>query len=76
MSLIYLTRFSIHHLTLSYFFETTPAVPDSCFSRVMRVLVCDPDGKYPWEPGCESGYAEQLSEGEKREMAQIIRQRN
>ena len=36
-----------------YFFETTPAVPDSCFSRVMRVLVCDPDGKYPWEPGCE-----------------------
>lgn len=59
-----------------YFFETTPAVPDSCFSRVMRVLVCDPDGKYPWEPGCEPGYAEQLSEGEKREMAQIIRQRN
>ena len=34
-----------------YFFETTPAVPDSCFSRV-------------------------ISEGEKREMAQIIRQRN
>ena len=59
-----------------YFFEATPAVPDSCFSRVMRVLVCDPDGKYPWEPGCESGYAEQLSEGEKREMAQIICQRN
>ena len=51
-------------------------MPDSCFSRVIRVLVCDPDGKYPWEPGCESGYAEQLSEGEKREMAQIIRQRN
>ena len=42
----------------------------------MRVLVCDPDGKYPWEPGCAPGYAEQLSEGEKREMAQIIRQRN
>lgn len=41
-----------------YFFETTPAVPDSSFSRVMRVLVCDPDGKYPWEPNCAPGYAE------------------
>lgn len=58
-----------------YFFETTPAVPDACFTRVMRVLVCDPDGKYPWESDCMPGYAEQLSEGEKREMAQIIRQR-
>ena len=58
-----------------YLFETEPAVSDPRFSRVLRVLVCDPDGKYPWEPGCAPGYAEQLSEKEKREMQEIIQKR-
>lgn len=58
-----------------YFFETAPAVPDAYFNRVLRVLLCDPDGKYPWEPDCAPGYAEQLSMGEKREMSQLVRRR-
>ena len=58
-----------------YFLETVPAVPDAYFTRVLRVLLCDSDGNYPWEPDCAPGYSEQLSPGEKREMAQIIRQR-
>ena len=36
-----------------YLFETSPAVPDAYFKRVLRVLICDPDGKYPWEDGCD-----------------------
>lgn len=58
-----------------YFFETAPAVPDAYFTRVLRVLLCDPDGKYPWEPDCAPGYADQLSQEEKREMTQLVRQR-
>lgn len=46
-----------------YLFETSPAVPDAYFKRVLRVLICDPDGKYPWEDGCDPGYAAQLSGG-------------
>lgn len=58
-----------------YLFETEPAVPDASFTRVLRVLVCDPAGKYPWEPDCAPVYAEQLTDSEKREMMQICRQR-
>lgn len=58
-----------------YFFETEPAVPDSYFKRVLRVLLCDPAGKYPWEDGCEERYAKQLSPSEKRDMGALYRQR-
>lgn len=59
-----------------YFYETTPAVPDAYFTRVLRVLFCDPDGKYPWEPDCAPGYAEQLSRAEKSDMARIVQHKN
>lgn len=59
-----------------YLFETTPATPDSQFTRVLRVLICDPKGKYPWEPDCESGYAQQLNIREKQEMRELYRMRN
>ena len=58
-----------------YFFETEPAVPDACFKRVLRVLLCDPAGEYPWEDGCEERYAKQLSPSEKRDMSALYRQR-
>lgn len=58
-----------------YLFETGPAVPDAHFDRVLRVLLCDRDGRYPWEDGCDPGYAAQLSASEKQEMAQIYQQR-
>lgn len=56
-----------------YLLETTPATPDSQFTRVLRVLICDPKGKYPWEPGCEYGYAQQLNDREKYEMRKLCR---
>ena len=58
-----------------YLFETESAVPGSVSNRVLRILVCDPDGKYPWEAGCDPDYAAQLNDSEKREMAQLYRHR-
>ena len=45
-----------------YLFETSPAVPDAYFKRVLRVLICDPDGKYPWEDGCDPGATQRRRE--------------
>ena len=45
-----------------YLFETESAVPGSVSNRVLRILVCDPDGKYPWEAGCDPDYAAQLND--------------
>ena len=59
-----------------YLFETESAVPGSVSNRVLRILVCDPDGKYPWEAGCDPDYAAQLNDSEKREMAQLYRHRD
>lgn len=58
-----------------YLFETESAVPGSVSNRVLRILVCDPDGKYPWEAGCDPDYAAQLNDSEKREMARLYRHR-
>lgn len=49
-----------------YLFETEPAVPDASFTRVLRVLVCDPAGKYPWEPDCAPVYGYTKAEAIRR----------
>lgn len=51
-----------------YFLETAPVIPDGNADRILRVLVCDPGGKYPWEDGCVEPYTRQLSSSEKQKM--------
>ena len=58
-----------------YLFETESAVPGSVSNRVLRILVCDPNGKYPWESGYDPDYAAQLNDSEKREMSRLYRHR-
>ncbi len=56
-----------------YLFETSPIQPSKDNDRVLRILFCDPNGRYPWEPGCEAPYSEQLNAAEKQEMAQLLK---
>lgn len=58
-----------------YLFETSAVQPSRDNDRVLRILFCDPAGKYPWEPGCASPYAEQLNETEKRQMQLLAKRR-
>lgn len=58
-----------------YLFETVPIQPSRDNDRVLRVLFCDPAGKYPWEPQCKAPYSLQLNEKEKLEMTALLRER-
>ena len=71
---IYDTRVQSVRLSMIYV-NNSAKNGEQDFELVLRVLICDPDGKYPWEDGCDPGYAAQLSGGEKREMARIYQQR-
>lgn len=55
-----------------YLFETTPIQASKENDQVLRVLFCDPEGKYPWEPGCQWPYSNQLNAAEKAEMARLL----
>lgn len=58
-----------------YLFETTPIQPSRSNDRVLRILFCDPAGRYPWESGCEGMYSRQLNVLEKKEMATLLHTR-
>lgn len=58
-----------------YFLETASVISTGNSNRILRVLVCDPEGKYPWEDGCDEQYAKQLNSSEKQEMRTLCRQR-
>ena len=58
-----------------YLFETAPVQPSRGNDRVLRILFCDPAGKYPWEPECEAPYSGQLNLEEKREMITLLQER-
>ena len=55
-----------------YLFETTPIRPSRDNDRVLRILFCDPAGKYLWEPGCTVPYSDQLDLEEKRAMIALL----
>lgn len=55
-----------------YLFETTPIQPSQSNDRVLRILFCDPAGRYPWESGCEGMYSRQLNALEKRMMSALL----
>lgn len=58
-----------------YLFETAPIRTSRDNDRVLRILLCDPAGKYPWEPECESPYSKQLDTAEKQAMAALLAER-
>lgn len=58
-----------------YLFETTPVHEHSPGERVLRILFCDPDMKYPWEDGCQAPYSEQLNEDERAAMVALLAQK-
>ena len=55
-----------------YLFQTSPIQPSRPCDQVLRILFCDPAGKYPWEPDCQEPYADQLSGSEKAAMAALV----
>lgn len=55
-----------------YLFETAPIQPSRDNDRVLRILLCDPAGKYPWEPECEAPYSTQLDTAGKQAMAGLL----
>lgn len=55
-----------------YLFETAPIRPSRDNDRVLRILFCDPAGKYPWEPECEAPYSNQLNMLEKQAMIALL----
>ena len=58
-----------------YFYQTKPIQPSRRDDQVLRVLFCDPTGKYPWEDGCQSPYAEQLNTTEATAMRALLAQK-
>lgn len=56
-----------------YLYETVPIRPSREQDRVLRILFCDPAGKYPWEPECAAPYSMQLDAQEKEAMAALPR---
>ena len=58
-----------------YLFETVPIQPSRDGDRVLRILFCDPAGKYPWESECEAPYSGQLNLEEKRAMIALFQER-
>ncbi len=58
-----------------YLFETVPVQPSRDNDRVLRILFCDPAGKYPWEPECKAPYSTQLDATEKQAMAALLAKR-
>lgn len=58
-----------------YLFETVPIQPSKENDRVLRILFCDPAGRYPWETGCEAPYSEQLNADEKLAMKALVEAR-
>lgn len=58
-----------------YLYETVPIQPSRENDRVLRILFCDPAGKYPWEPECEAPYSTQLDAAEKQAMAALLTKR-
>ena len=58
-----------------YLFETVPIQPSRDGDRVLRILFCDPAGKYPWESECEAPYSGQLNLEEKRAMIALLQER-
>ena len=58
-----------------YLFETVPIQPSKEDDRVLRILFCDPAGRYPWGTGCEAPYSEQLDANEKQAMEALLRKR-
>lgn len=57
-----------------YLYETAPIRPSRDNDRVLRILFCDPAGKYPWEPECEVPYSMQLDTKEKQAMAALLQE--
>lgn len=55
-----------------YLFEAAPIRPSRDNDRVLRILFCDPAGKYPWEPECEAPYSNQLNMLEKQAMIALL----
>ncbi len=55
-----------------YLYQTTPIQPSKPDDRVLRILFCDPAGKYPWEDGCQSPYVEQLNTREAAAMRALL----
>lgn len=58
-----------------YLFETTPVLTDMVSNRVLRILFCDPDNKYPWEEGCQPPYSDQLNASESAAMRVLLEQK-
>ena len=58
-----------------YLLETAPIRPSRANDHVLRILFCDPAGKYPWEPGCTAPYSHQLNLEEKQVMIALLRER-
>lgn len=55
-----------------YLFETNPIQPSRPGDRVLRILFCDPDNKYPWEEGCQPPYSDQLNPSEAAAMRALL----
>lgn len=58
-----------------YLFETAPVRPSRDNDRVLRILFCDPAGKYPWESDCGAPYSDQLNSQEKQVMTALLQER-
>lgn len=58
-----------------YLFQTRPIRPSRPDDQVLRILFCDPAGKYPWEPDCQEPYDGQLSGPEKAKMEALVQGR-
>ena len=58
-----------------YLFETTPIQPSRPDDRVLRILFCDTDKKYPWEEGCQPPYSDQLDPSEAAAMRALLEQK-
>lgn len=55
-----------------YLLETSPIHGTFDGERVLRIIFCDPQMKYPWDAGCDLRYQAQLAESEIQEMRQLL----
>lgn len=55
-----------------YLFETLPIHESTEGERVLRIIFCDPQFKFPWDQDCEERYQRQLSSMEISEMKQLL----
>lgn len=59
-----------------YLLETSPIQGTFEGERVLRIIFCDPQYKFPWDMECKKNYRDQLSTSELCEMKKLLKHRN